>query len=100
MTANFLPGVVITGGGASLPGIVEFSKKHLRLPSSLGKPQNVTTIIDRVDDPSFATAVGLVLWGDKYTKGSGSQNFGNVFKDILGGQTMEKAKKLFKSLLP
>src|SRR3989338_7317142 len=31
-------GVILTGGGAKLPGIVDFAKKQLRLPISLGMP--------------------------------------------------------------
>jgi cell division protein FtsA len=93
-------GIVLTGGGASLPGIVDFSKKHLHLPSVLGKPQNVSTVIDRVDDPSFATAVGLVLWGGKYAAGSGAQDFGSMLKGVMSGKNVEKVKKWFKSFLP
>jgi len=91
-------GIVLTGGGSNLPGIMEFSKKYLRLPVSMGKPQNVTTIIDRVDDPAYATCVGLVMWGDKFS-GHGS-GMGNAFKGILGNSIVDKAKKWFKSFLP
>ncbi len=92
-------GIVLTGGGAKLPGIAEFAKKHLRLPSSLGIPQNAKTIIDRVDDVSFATAVGLILWGGKFGGGS-SGEMGNVFKNIFTGQGLTKVRKWFKSFLP
>ncbi len=92
-------GVVLTGGGSNLPGIAEFVKKYLRLPVVIGKPQNVTTIIDRVDDPAFATAVGLILWGDKYSTGShsGSSQF---MKSMMGNPAIDKLKKWFKSFLP
>ena len=93
-------GIVLTGGGANLPGVVEFSKKHLRLPSLLGRPQNINTIIDRVSDPSFATAAGLVLWGGKYSSGGGRQQLGNVIKDFLSNQNVAKVRKWLKSFLP
>src|SRR3989344_780676 len=32
-------GVVLSGGGSRLPGVVEFAKKRLRLPVTLGRPQ-------------------------------------------------------------
>ena len=92
-------GIVLTGGGAKLPGVVEFVKKHLRLPTTLGKPQNITTVIDRVNDPSFATATGLVLWGGKYGRGGGAQ-FGNMLKGFLGNQSVSKVRKWLKSFLP
>lgn len=93
-------GVVLTGGGAKLPGVVEFSKKMLRLPTVPGKPQNVTTVIDRVDDPAFATAVGLVLWGGRFSSGSGKIKLSEMAKNILSGQNVEKLRKWFKSFLP
>ncbi len=93
-------GIVLTGGGSKLPGIVEFSKKHLRLPTVLGKPQNVTTIIDRVDDPSFATAVGLVLWGGKMSSFGSGGGLGDAVKGILSSQGVTKARKWLKSFLP
>ena len=92
-------GIVLTGGGSKLPGMVEFSKKQLRLPTLLGHPANITTIIDRVDDPSFATAAGLVMWGNKYSSGS-SQNFGGMVKNVLSNETVAKARKWLKSFLP
>ena len=62
--SGMLPaGVILTGGGAKLPGIVEFAKDKLRLPVSLGYPVGVTSITDRVNDVAFANAIGLVQWG-------------------------------------
>jgi len=96
-------GIVLTGGGSKLPGVVEFAKKHLRLPVVVGRPQNVNTVIDRVDDPSFATACGLVLWGEKYSGGSSAGaagSFSRTFKQVLGNPKMQKFKKWLKSFLP
>ena len=93
-------GIVLTGGGSKMPGIVEFSKKYLRLPSLLGMPQNIVTIIDRVSDPSFATAAGLVMWGNKYAGGQSGQQFGDMLRSILSNQTVSKVRKWFKSFLP
>ncbi len=92
-------GIVLTGGGAKLPGMVEFSKKHLRLPSILGVPENVSTVIDRVDDPSFATVVGLALWGGKFA-GGGSKELGGRLQNVLSSQSVDKVRKWIKSFLP
>ena len=93
-------GIVLTGGGSKLPGCVEFSKNHLRLPTILGRPQNVSTVIDRVNDPSFVTATGLVLWGGKYSTGGSQAQFGGMFKNIMSNQNVAKVKKWLKSFLP
>jgi cell division protein FtsA len=93
-------GIVLTGGGSNLPGILEFTKKHLRLPVSLGQPQNITTIIDRVDDPAFATVAGLVLWGEKFSGGSKNQQISGMVKKMLDNPSLSKARKWIKSFLP
>ncbi len=93
-------GVVLTGGGSKLPGIVEFAKKQLRLPAVLGKPQNVSTIIDRVDDPAFATVAGLVLWGDKFNAGSAKTRGAGMLKGLLDSPNVAQLRKWLKSFLP
>jgi cell division protein FtsA len=93
-------GIVLTGGGAGLPGVVDFAKQHLRLPCILGKPQNIETIIDRVDGPDFATAVGLLLWGGQYTTASNKNQFASAVNQILKNPSMNKMKDWLKAFLP
>jgi len=100
--SGMLPaGVILTGGGAKLSGIMDAAKSSLRLPVSLGTPIGVTSVIDRVNDPSMSTAMGLVLWGHHIRGASGGGKFGNLFGKI---GDMEKIgsglKKIFKSLKP
>ena len=60
--AKKLPGgVVLVGGTAKLPGMAEYAREQLQLPARLGKLQPLSGLIDTVDDPSYATAVGLML---------------------------------------
>ncbi len=56
-------GVVLTGAGVKLPGIIEVAKSIFRLPVSLGRPNNIKAVVDKANDPGFSTAVGLVIWG-------------------------------------
>jgi cell division protein FtsA len=63
-------GIVVTGAGAKLPGIAELAKQELRLTAQVGFPilsgfeiQNPAHQ-ELMDDPAFATAVGLALWGN------------------------------------
>jgi cell division protein FtsA len=93
-------GIVLTGGGSKLPGIADFVKAQLKLPVILGVPKNIKTVIDRVDDPSFATAVGLVMWGERFGQGQSGIKLENAFKNLFTGQKAEKVKRWFKSFLP
>lgn len=93
-------GAILTGGGAKMHGIVELAKKELRLPVQIGFPLNISTIIDRVDDPAYATAVGLVLWADEYLtrrQGAGVSRFA---KKVLENASIERIRKFFKQFLP
>jgi cell division protein FtsA len=56
-------GAVLIGGGAKLPGIVESAKDNLGLPAQLGFPVELKGMIDKLDDPRYATAIGMMLWG-------------------------------------
>jgi len=54
-------GVVITGGGANLKGLVSYAKQALKLPVSVGKPKDFNGLVDRINDPGFAAPIGLML---------------------------------------
>lgn len=92
-------GAVLTGGGAKLAGVVELAKKELRLPVTIGFPTNITTIIDRVDDPTYATAVGLVLWADEYLAQSRA-GISQFTKKVLENASIERIRNFFKQFLP
>ncbi len=92
-------GAILTGGGAKLPGVVELAKKQLRLPVSLGLPGAVVTVIDRVNEPQFATAVGLVMWANEYLLGS-SRTVNKFARKFLEHESVNKMRKWFKSFLP
>jgi cell division protein FtsA len=55
-------GLVITGGGANLPGIAELGQKITRMPVRLGMPAKLNGVSDVLDNPAFATGVGLLMW--------------------------------------
>jgi cell division protein FtsA len=92
-------GAILTGGGAKLPGILDLAKRQLRLPVVIGQPGSVVTVIDRVNDPSFATAIGLVLWANEFLLGS-SRTVNKFAKKFLEIETVHKMRKWFKSFLP
>jgi cell division protein FtsA len=91
-------GIILTGGGAKLGGLVDMAKTELRLPAALGYPVNVSSITDRTNDIAFSTAVGLVLWGHHISESARGQNSLAVkFGDLQVGS---RFKKLLRSLLP
>ena len=66
-------GIVLTGGGAILDGIPEIAEQIFDLPIRRGCPVGVGGLADHVNSPTFATAVGLVLYGYRNTVGDPSR---------------------------
>ncbi|AWL12918.1 Cell division protein [Saliniradius amylolyticus] len=59
-------GIVITGGSAKMEGAVEFAEELFHVPVRVGKPQGVKGLSEYVDDPGFATVVGLLQYGKEH----------------------------------
>ena len=56
-------GIVLTGGGALLPGAAELASSLFGLPARIGAPFTVGGLVDEYRSPVYSTAVGLVLAG-------------------------------------
>jgi cell division protein FtsA len=85
-------GVVIVGGGALLPGIMELACEIFELPVRIGYPVGLGGLIEEYSNPVYATAVGLVMSAARREEGqdiSGArrergQNIFSKLKDWLG----------------
>ncbi len=90
-------GIIFTGNGARLDGIIDFTKDYLRLPAQIGYPLvDVGGLVDKLDDPGYTTSVGLMLWGMESSKNP-SDNKINLHKF---GSIVDKAKQMFKQFIP
>jgi len=59
-------GIVLTGGGAILDGMPEIAEQIFDLPIRRGCPTGAGGLADHVNSPTFATGVGLVLYGHRH----------------------------------
>lgn len=95
--AGMLPaGIVYTGAGCQLPGMVDAAKDYFKLPVILANSVPVSSLSDSVKSPAYSTALGLVLWMWNYRdneqmQAGGSKNVKHMFGSIT---------KWFKNLLP
>jgi cell division protein FtsA len=55
--------VFLCGGGARIPGIDRLAEQVLEMPVSLGKANSISGLKSALDQPEFATAIGLVKFG-------------------------------------
>lgn len=96
--SGLLPaGVVLSGGGVNLPGLVMLAKEKLRLPVRISKPVHFEGIAEIVDDPALSVAMGAVLWGIEQESGG----FGGGIN--MPGSKSDTANKLvdwIKNFLP
>ena len=63
-------GIVITGGSSKLQGMVELAEEVFHMPVRLGVPQNISGLTGVVENPMYATGVGLVQFGAMQREGS------------------------------
>jgi cell division protein FtsA len=96
--SGLLPaGVVLTGGGTHVPGVVDIAKKRLRLPVKVGYPQQLAGVVEQVNDPAYAVALGLISWaGEQESRGSGRMVM--ALPNI--GDSVQKVREWMKTFLP
>ncbi|MFP4207176.1 MAG: cell division protein FtsA [Wenzhouxiangella sp.] len=58
-------GLVLTGGGSKMEGVVELAEEILHMPVRLGTPQGVVGLSEVVNNETHATGVGLLLYGSR-----------------------------------
>jgi cell division protein FtsA len=88
-------GAVLTGGTSLLDGVTEIAESVFNLPTRLGKPQGIGGLVDVVNNPMYATGVGLVLYG---ARNQTAKKFrirdGNIFNRVIG-----RMKRWFKDVI-
>lgn len=86
-------GMILTGGGAKLNGIDDLAKSYFHLPVNIGKPHSLGGMTEKVYDPMYSTAVGLLLYSfEQSMPKSGGGHMVTAF--------YKKAKDVFKIFLP
>jgi cell division protein FtsA len=61
-------GVFICGGGARIPHIQSLAGNIFGLPAFTGKTNSISGLKSALDQPEFATAIGLVRFGSLQQK--------------------------------
>jgi cell division protein FtsA len=81
-------GVVLSGGTAHLPGMVELAREVFAAPVRAGHPeQGISGLVDSVQAPRYAVPVGLVLYAARKSAGGGSAPgvlFGGAPEKLFG----------------
>lgn len=89
-------GIVLTGGASLLRGVVELTEEVFNLPARIGVPHDSGHLSERIRNPRYSTAMGLLEAAKERVqqKNGGSSgsvrsaSFGN--KDKTGGSSQNK----------
>ncbi len=74
-------GIVLTGGGSRLDGLPDLGERVFHLPVRRGGPIGIGGVVEVVNSPTFATAVGLALYGAKLAE----SGLGRAEEEAPGG---------------
>lgn len=58
-------GIVLTGGGALMPGVGTLAESIFNQPCAIGKPSGLSGLTSLTHGPEFATIVGLLKYGHR-----------------------------------
>lgn len=96
-------GIILTGGTAKISGSVDLAKNILALPAQTGFPLQMGGLVDKIDDPAFATVAGLILWG--LENSAATKRGAGVGNKIAGistsiGSSVDSMKRWLGKFLP
>jgi cell division protein FtsA len=95
MKESVSSGIILTGGASLLGGVTEIAESVFELPVRIGVPQGISGLVDVVNNPMYATGVGLVLYG---ARNQDKKKFrirdANIFNRI-----MKRMRSWFKEIM-
>jgi len=83
-------GMVFTGGTSKMEGVAELAEEIFHMPVRIGMPVDVNGLVDIVRNPTYSTAVGLLLYGMKQSQ----EREGNVVREP-GITLLDRVKSFF-----
>jgi len=87
-------GALLTGAAVKAPGVLDLARDVLGLPVQMGFPVDIGGVIEKVDDPAYATALGTLVWGMR--EGGSAPRMGSMQLKRAAAQV----GSWFRSLLP
>jgi len=76
-------GIVLTGGAAVMPGMIELGEEIFHMPVRMGMPKYHGSLADVVQSPRFSTAYGLLLEAQTQRKRGQKVSESRSMKDVM-----------------
>jgi len=91
-------GMVVTGGASGMPAVPELAEDIVDMPVRLGEPWGVSGLIDVVNNPKYATAVGLVLYGFEHVEEASAFGAGRGLDEGFFNQLSSRMGRWFEDM--
>jgi cell division protein FtsA len=88
-------GLVLTGGSSLLEGVTDVAEMVFDLPTRLGTPKGIRGLTDVVNNPMYATGVGLVIYG---ARNQPKKKF-RIRDTNIFNRVMTRMKRWFKDVM-
>lgn len=90
--------VVLTGGAAQLPGLVDVGKLILEKQIRLGRPQKIKGLAEATGGPAFATCAGLLHYAAEHAEEipAAPRGYGFALPLPVGGDLLHKVTHWLK----
>jgi cell division protein FtsA len=80
-------GVVLTGGGAHMKGLIKLAERIFRVPCMVGRPMGFSGLATVTERPEYASAAGLIRYAFKDAKSvRGARSLLMRVQDFLSGR--------------
>jgi cell division protein FtsA len=89
-------GIILTGGAAQLAGTAELGRDVLQMPVRVTGPSGISGLVDTIQDPSYATAVGLLRWGANQI----ALDDPLLYESAPGGGGLGRLRSAIRSIFP
>ena len=91
-------GIVLTGGASMLTGIVELAEEVFNLPARIGVPQEMGGVSERIRNPRYSTAIGLLQTAYAAEEGEQTSRTGAIALNDSGKKMglWEKIQRFFR----
>ncbi|HEY4414699.1 MAG TPA: cell division protein FtsA [Verrucomicrobiae bacterium] len=92
LTEYLRSGIFLCGGGSRVPGLVTLAENVFQMNVTLGQASAISGLTAALDQPEFATAIGLVKYGSLKKRQRRARK--TLFGEAMGGGT-----EMFKSVV-
>jgi cell division protein FtsA len=90
-------GIILAGGASLLRGCAELAEQVFDMPVKIGYPKGFNGLTDIIDNPAYATVLGLILYGCQGI--GGSDQFVGGGKQGVMEKMIDNIKKWFRDFV-